>query len=182
MTTAPRLARRVPVPRTWPIRAGDVVALVLGNGALILAMWIRHGGPSELSSPAGTFTAIGELTALFGTYAVLLELVLMSRSPWLEPARVARVLLLRDGAVATSGIYERGLPIVDSRTGRPPSGLLSLTVVGPSLTYADAFATAAFAMGPDGVAWVARQQGYGAFAVTEDHRSVWTPLIDRLLD
>jgi len=84
MTTAPRLARRVPVPRTWPIRAGDVVALVLGNGALILAMWIRHGGPTELSSPAGTFTAIGELTALFGTYAVLLELVLMSRSPWLE--------------------------------------------------------------------------------------------------
>jgi len=100
----------------------------------------------------------------------------------LEPARVARVLLLRDGAVATSGIYERGLHIVDSRTGRPPCGLLSLTVVGPSLTYADAFATAAFAMGPDGVAWVARQPGYGAFAVTEDHRSVWTPLVDRLLD
>ncbi|MBF6606581.1 MAG: FAD:protein FMN transferase [Chloroflexi bacterium] len=99
----------------------------------------------------------------------------------LEADRVARVLAVRDAAVATSGTYERGTHIVDPRTGLPSRGLLSMTVVGPSLTYADAFATAAFAMGPDGVAWVARQPGYGAFAVTEDRRAVWTPLVDRLL-
>ena len=35
--------------------------------------------------------------------------------------RLAAVLELRDGAVATSGAYERGAHIVDPRTGRPAS-------------------------------------------------------------
>ena len=50
-------------------------------------------------------------------------------------------------AVATSGAYERGAHIVDPRTARPPRGLLSVTVCGPDLGTADAYATAAFAMG-----------------------------------
>jgi len=94
--------------------------------------------------------------------------------------RVAGVLAIHDGAVATSGAYERGEHIVDPHTGRPPTGLLSLTVVGPDLAIADAYATAAFAMGGDGPAWVARQPGYGAFAITTDERVVWTPLVDAL--
>jgi FAD:protein FMN transferase len=95
--------------------------------------------------------------------------------------RVAAVLAIHDGAVATSGGYERGEHIVDPHTGRPPEGLLSLSVYGPDLTIVDAYATAAFAMGMAGPAWVARQPGYGALAVTRDERIVWTPLIDGLL-
>ena len=60
------------------------------------------------------------------------------------------MLELRDGAVATSGAYERGQHIVDPRTGRPPRGVLSVTVVGPDLGTADAYATAAFALGSAG--------------------------------
>jgi predicted ferric reductase len=75
---------RVPLPRTWPIRASDVVALLVGNGLLILAMWARHGGASQLNSPAAILTAIGQVTALLGTYFALIQLVLMSRSPWLD--------------------------------------------------------------------------------------------------
>jgi len=55
------------------------------------------------------------------------------------------------------------------------------SVVGASLTYADAFATAAFAMGLHGPAWVARQPGYGAYAITSDERSIWTATLDGLL-
>jgi thiamine biosynthesis lipoprotein len=95
--------------------------------------------------------------------------------------RVAAVLLLRDRAVATSGRYERGDHIADPRTGAAPRDLLSVTVVGPSLTYADAYATAAFVMGRDGVAWVAQHPGYGAFATTATGRAVWTPDLDGLL-
>lgn len=95
--------------------------------------------------------------------------------------RVAAVLAIHDGAVATSGAYERGEHIVDPHTGRAPQGLLSLSVYGPDLTIVDAYATAAFAMGLDGAAWVARQPGYGALAVTRDERIVWTPLMDTLL-
>lgn len=95
--------------------------------------------------------------------------------------RVAAVLGIRDRAVATSGAYERGDHIIDPHTGRPARDLLSVTVVGPSLTFADAYATAAFAMGLDGPAWVHGHPGYGAFAITVDERSIWTPEVDRLL-
>jgi thiamine biosynthesis lipoprotein len=56
-----------------------------------------------------------------------------------------------------------------------------MTVVGPSLAVADGFATAAFAMGERGVAWVAGQPGFGALAITSDDRVVWSPLIEELL-
>ena len=41
-----------------------------------------------------------------------------------------------------------------------------MTVVGPNLTWADAFATAAFVMGIDGLEWVSQFQGYRALAIT----------------
>ncbi|GHB40322.1 thiamine biosynthesis lipoprotein [Streptomyces umbrinus] len=51
-------------------------------------------------------------------------------------------------AVATSGSAERGTHIVDPRTGRSAvTDLVAVTVVGPRITWADAWATAAFAMG-----------------------------------
>lgn len=96
--------------------------------------------------------------------------------------RVAAVLAVSDRAVATSGAYERGAHITDPRTRRPASGnLLSMTVTGPSLTYADALATAAFVMGEAGAAWVPERRGYDAYAVTRDHRGVWTPGLDTVL-
>jgi predicted ferric reductase len=85
MTSAPaRKTRRVPVPRVWPIRANDVYALLAGNALLILGMWIRHGNLGEFSTPAGAAIAAGELAALYGTYLILIQLVLMSRNPWLD--------------------------------------------------------------------------------------------------
>ena len=51
-------------------------------------------------------------------------------------------------AVATSGTSERGEHVIDPHTGRSPHGLASVTVVGTDLAVADAYATAAFAMGP----------------------------------
>ena len=53
-------------------------------------------------------------------------------------------------AIATSATYERGAHITDPRTGRPAAGLVSSTVVGPDLTFADAYATSLFVMGLDG--------------------------------
>jgi thiamine biosynthesis lipoprotein ApbE len=44
-------------------------------------------------------------------------------------------------------------------------------VIGPSIAQADAFATAAFAMGEDGMAWVGRHEGYRSVVVRAD-RSV----------
>jgi thiamine biosynthesis lipoprotein len=80
-----------------------------------------------------------------------------------------------DLAVATSGAYARGEHVLDPHTGRPPEGVLSVTVTGPDLAAADAYATAAFAMGLAGPAWTARLRGYEAMALLADGRSLRTP-------
>lgn len=86
---------------------------------------------------------------------------------------LAIVVTGRDFAVATSGIAERGAHIIDPVSGRPAAGLASVTVAGPSLTLADAYATAAFAMGPDRAReWTESLDGYEAFAILPDG-SAW---------
>jgi thiamine biosynthesis lipoprotein len=84
----------------------------------------------------------------------------------LQRDKVAAVLTATDLAVATSGAYERGAHIVDPHTGRPPEGVLSVTIVGPELALADAYATAAYAMGQAGPAWTTRLAGRGYEALT----------------
>ncbi len=94
----------------------------------------------------------------------------------LRPGRLALVVAASDCAVATSGTAERGSHIIDPHTGRPASGLASLTVVGPSLALADAYATAAFAMGPARARdWTASLEGYAAFAITGTGATWHTP-------
>jgi thiamine biosynthesis lipoprotein len=88
--------------------------------------------------------------------------------------RVACVVEVVDGAVATSGAYERGAHIVDPHTRRTPDRVLSVTVVGPRLGLADAYATAAFAMGADGPAWTATLDGYDAMTILDDERVLST--------
>src|SRR3954470_6716716 len=75
---------RVPLPRSWSIAAVDVVAVLVANGVIILGMWLRHDGLDQLSTLGGQLTAIGQLTGLYAAYLALIQLVLMSRSPWLD--------------------------------------------------------------------------------------------------
>jgi len=72
-----------------------------------------------------------------------------------DPADRDRVLLtvpLRHGGIATSGTAVRGAHVLSPDTGLPATQLLSVTVIGPSLTWADVRATAALAEGPGCVA------------------------------
>ncbi len=89
--------------------------------------------------------------------------------------RVAAVLAARDLGVATSGAYDRGQHVVDPHSGRPPEGVLSVTVAAPDLGIADAYATAAFAMGLDGPAWTATLPGCHALTILADGRVLSTP-------
>jgi predicted ferric reductase len=81
-----RRTNAVPLPRTWPVRGADVIAVLTAIGLFIVAMWVRHGALNHLASPAGALTAIGQVTALVGTYLALIQLVLMARTPWLDQA------------------------------------------------------------------------------------------------
>jgi thiamine biosynthesis lipoprotein len=93
----------------------------------------------------------------------------------LERDRVAAFVESRDLAVATSGAYERGEHMIDPHTRRPPTGVLSVTITGPDLATADAYATAAFAMGPRGAQWTAGLTGYEAMTILADGRVLLTP-------
>ena len=91
----------------------------------------------------------------------------------LRRGKLVSVVSGTDFAVATSGVAERGAHIIDPCTGLPPSGLLSVTITGPSLALADAYATAAFAMGDARAReWTEGLDGYAAFGITA-HGSTW---------
>jgi thiamine biosynthesis lipoprotein len=83
-----------------------------------------------------------------------------------EADKLAWVVTGTDLGVATSGTYERGFHVLDPRCGRAARGLCSVSVVGPDLGLADAYATAAVAMGLPGLSWLATLDGYEAAAVT----------------
>ena len=113
--------------------------------------------------------------------------VLVRGGPWRVGIRHPRradalcaVLTVGDGAVATSGAYERGDHVLDPLGGGPARGALSVTVVGRSLGTADAYATAAFAMGRHGPAWTARLRGWEAMTVLEDEEVLCTRGMARL--
>jgi thiamine biosynthesis lipoprotein len=99
--------------------------------------------------------------------------------PWrigvVHPHDPQRVLAVVEGdgiAVATSGTAERGAHVVDPHNGRPAEGLASVTVVGPDLTRADVYATAALAMGERAYSWLRGVPDFAALVVAADG-SVW---------
>ncbi len=89
VTSSP-IARLTPTPRggrDCAIANARVVAWVVCLGAAVtIGLWIRHGELGSSRGPGGPATALGQITALLGTYAVLGELLLMSRIAWLERA------------------------------------------------------------------------------------------------
>ncbi len=84
--------------------------------------------------------------------------------------RFLAVVEQRDGAVATSGTYERGAHVWDGRTGHAARGLWSATVLAADLVTADVLATSVLALGVDGVAWASGQGATAVLAVTDDGR------------
>jgi len=95
----------------------------------------------------------------------------------LDPARVAAVLRIEEGAAATSGNYLRRRRIegrtighvLDPRTGWPASFTGSVTVLAPDAAMADALATGLLVLGPvEGIALVRRLDGVDAIYVDAD--------------
>ena len=88
---------------------------------------------------------------------------------------VVKVYEITDGAIATSGTYERGAHIHDPQTGMIAIGALSATVVGPLGWLCDAMATAVMVGGDDSAKWFGQPelQGYQVFGVNRHEESAW---------
>lgn len=89
------------------------------------------------------------------------------RNPF-NTAEIIKVVQASDQGVATSGTYVRGEHIYNPHEKhQQPSQVHSLTVVAPTIYDADRFATAAFAMGPSGIAFLEGLPGVEAYMVDE---------------
>lgn len=71
---------------------------------------------------------------------------------------VLQVFTITDGAIATSGTYERGAHITDPYTGMIAIGAKSATVVGPNGALCDAMATAVMVAGKDSANWFSQSE------------------------
>lgn len=151
--------------------SGIVKGWAIHNAALIL----RRAGHADCAVDAGGDIQVYGESPDGGPWRVGI------RSPF-QPDQVVRALALTDAGVATSGTYFRGRHIYDPTTsGALETPIVSLTVIGPNVYEADRFATAAFAMGPAGVAFIARLAGFEAYQIDRAGMATFTPGFERYL-
>jgi thiamine biosynthesis lipoprotein len=129
----------------------------------------RHGARNFCINAGGDIAARGEAEA---------------DQPWRIGVRhpadafsLAKVLSMYGPiGIATSGTYERGAHIVDPATGAPTADVASVTIVGPDLTFADAYATTVFVKGTEGLNWLMEKHPeYAGMVITHDQRTISTP-------
>ena len=91
-------------------------------------------------------------------------------------AEVVETFEISDGAIATSGAYERGAHINDPYTGLMAIGAKSATVVGPLGWLCDALATALMVAGEDGAKYFTQPEleGYQVFVVDRYENTSWS--------
>jgi thiamine biosynthesis lipoprotein len=88
---------------------------------------------------------------------------------------IVKVLSLSDCGIATSGVYIRGQHIYNPYDeGAPITDIVSLTVIGPDIYYADCFATAAFAMGKEGIDFIEHLDGFEGYMIDNHHQATFT--------
>lgn len=83
--------------------------------------------------------------------------------------KIVKTVQLSGEAIATSGNYLRGEHIHDKHGHTPQkSPLVSLTVIAADILDADRIATAAFAMGKEGISFIERMNGYDGYMIDND--------------
>ena len=89
---------------------------------------------------------------------------------------VLQIFEIMDGAIATSGTYERGAHITDPYTGLIAIGAKSATIVGAHGWLCDALATAVMVAGQDGAQWFTQPElaGYQVWVIDRHQNSAWS--------
>ncbi len=100
----------------------------------------------------------------------------------LNKNKVFAVLPIKQGAVVTSGNYEKYVTlngkryshIIDPRTGYPATGIISATIFAPSAELADALATSVFVMGIEAGLDRINQMGGIECLIIDDQGEIYT--------
>lgn len=156
----------------WAVEGGfDPSGLVKGWAAdkcadLLVSLGIEHV----------QVNAAGDLSLRGGFYDGVVK-------PWrigvVNPdnrTEVVETFEISDGAIATSGAYERGAHINDPNTGLIAIGAKCATVVGPLGWLCDALATALMVAGEDGAKYFSQPEleGYQVFVVDRYENTTWS--------
>jgi thiamine biosynthesis lipoprotein len=97
------------------------------------------------------------------------------RNPF-NTGQIVKRFKITNRGVATSGTYLRGQHVYDPfHPGRGLTDIVSLTVIGPDIYEADRFATAAFAMGREGIGFIAGLTGFEGYMIDNKGRAIFTP-------
>lgn len=96
------------------------------------------------------------------------------RSPF-NLREIVKVLEISNRGVATSGTYIRGAHIYNPKNGgKPATDIVSLTVIGPDIYTADCYATAAFAMGKEGITFIENLEGFEGYMIDNNRQATFT--------
>jgi thiamine biosynthesis lipoprotein len=100
------------------------------------------------------------------------------RNPF-NDREIIKVVQVETEGVATSGTYVRGNHIYNPKFKGPlETDIVSLTVIGPNIYEADRFATAAFAMGRAGIAFIDRLPGFEGYMIDKNGQAQYTSGFD----
>jgi FAD:protein FMN transferase len=103
------------------------------------------------------------------------------RNPF-NMSEIVKVLALSNAGIATSGTYIRGQHIYNPKEADDTLGeILSLTVVGPDVYEADRFATAAFAMGREGIYFIEKLAEFEGYLIDGTGQATFTSGFGRYL-
>ena len=88
---------------------------------------------------------------------------------------IVKIVYPRGRGLATSGTYVRGQHIYNPHAiDSPIQDIVSLTVIGADVLEADRFATAAFAMGRDGILFIEQTPGLEGYVIDTNGRATPT--------
>ena len=164
-----------------PGMAIDLGGIAKGYAADKAAQKLRQNGVS-----AGIVNAGGNLTVFGGTGK---GIAIGVRDPR-QRGKVLAKIYITDGAISTSGDYERFFiyngvrysHIIDPRTGYPARGVESVTVFAENGADADAWSTALFVLGSDqGLKILAGKPGLQALFIDESGKKIMSPGLSQRL-
>ena len=159
----------------WAVEGGfDPSGLVKGWAADICADILVEAGAHHVQ-----VNAAGDLSLRGGYFDTADGAV----KPWkigvVNPdnkQEVLHIFEITDGAIATSGTYERGAHITDPYTGMIAIGAKSATVVGADGWLCDALATGLMVAGQDAAKWFGQVElkGYQVWVIDRHENSAWS--------
>lgn len=105
------------------------------------------------------------------------------QNPFSEKKEVIKkVYLCKDEGIATSGNYVRGNHIYNPKDKNDSlSDIVSITVIGPNIFEADRYATAAFAMGKNGIFFLENLEGFEGYSIDKNGKATMTRGFDNYI-